>query len=57
MHEDTTLSIVVIVVELLFMASLAAVVSKKLRFPFTIGLVILGLLIGLVSKNIPVLQP
>jgi CPA1 family monovalent cation:H+ antiporter len=57
MHEDTTLSIVIIVVELLFMASLAAVVSKKLRFPFTIGLVILGLLIGLVSKNISVLQP
>ena len=57
MHEDPTFSIVVIVVELLFMASLVAVVSKRLRFPFTIGLVLLGLLLGLTSKSIPFLEP
>jgi CPA1 family monovalent cation:H+ antiporter len=57
MHEDATFTIVVIVVELLFMASLVALVSKRLRFPFTIGLVIIGLLTGWVSKSIPVLHP
>jgi CPA1 family monovalent cation:H+ antiporter len=39
------------------MASLVALVSKRLRFPFTIGLVIIGLLTGWVSKSIPVLHP
>ncbi len=57
MHEDTAFSIVIIVVELLFMASVVAVASKKLRFPFTIGLVVIGLLTGWISKNIPLLFP
>jgi CPA1 family monovalent cation:H+ antiporter len=57
MHEDATFTIVVIVVELLFMASLVALVSKRLRFAFTIGLVVIGLLTGWVSKSIPVLHP
>ena len=39
------------------MASLVAVVSKRLRFPFTIGLVIIGLLIGWFARNLSVLQP
>ena len=57
MHEDITFSIVVVVMELLFMASLVAVVSKRLRFPFIIGLVIIGLLIGWFARSMPVLQP
>ncbi len=46
MQNDLTLSVVIIVLELLFMASIVAVISKRLRFPFTIGLVVIGLLLG-----------
>jgi CPA1 family monovalent cation:H+ antiporter len=57
MHEDITFSIVVVVIELLFIATVVAVASKRFRFPFTIGLVILGLFIGWSSKSIPILRP
>ena len=57
MHDSSTFNIVVIVVELLFIASIVALLAKRFKFPFTIGLVILGLFLGLVSNKIPVLAP
>ncbi len=57
MHNNSTFHIVVIVMELLFVASLVALLAKKFKFPFTIGLVILGLFLGMVSNKIPVLAP
>ena len=57
MHVSSTFNTVVIVVELLFIASLVALLAKRFKFPYTIGLVILGLFLGLVAHKIPVLAP
>lgn len=57
MHPGPTFNIVVIVVELLFIASLVALLARRFKFPFTIGLVILGLFLRIISTRVPALAP
>jgi CPA1 family monovalent cation:H+ antiporter len=56
MHEDVTLSIVIMVMGLLFTASVVAIAAGKLRFPFTIALVVIGLFLGWASKGTDLLH-
>ncbi len=48
---------VTLVIALLFLASVSAVAAKRIRFPFTIGLVIVGLALALLADNVPALAP
>ncbi len=57
MHEDPTLEIVTLVVALMFTAALVAVAAKRLRFPYTIFLVLIGLAVGWLSGAIEFLKP
>ena len=57
MHEDPTLEIVTLVVALMFTASLVAVAAKRLRFPYTIFLVVIGLVVGWLSGAVEFLKP
>jgi len=57
MHEDSIAIVVIGVVELLLLASLSAVVLRRVRFPYTIGLVIVGLLVAIAKDRFHVLTP
>ncbi len=57
MHEDPTLEIVTLVVALMFTASLVAVAAKRIKFPYTIFLVLIGLAVGYLSGAIEFLKP
>ena len=56
MTEDFIFGLVVLM-GLLFAASAVAIVSKKIKFPFTILLVVIGLVLGWGSRNVAVLFP
>jgi CPA1 family monovalent cation:H+ antiporter len=56
MHDEATLSIVVMTMGLMFSASMVAIATKWIRFPFTIALVIIGLLMGWASRGVPALH-
>ena len=57
MHEESIAIWVIGVVELLLLASLSAVVLRRVRFPYTIGLVIVGLLVAIAQDRLHVLTP
>lgn len=56
MEHNPLLSIEVNILFLLLTASLAAVTLKRLRFPYTVGLVLLGLLLGALGDWVPALE-
>ena len=43
MHEEQLLTTTVIVVLLLFVAAISAIFTRKINFPYTVGLVIDGM--------------
>jgi Na+:H+ antiporter len=49
--------VVIGVVELLLLASLSAVVFRRVGFPYTIGLVIVGILLAVAQDRLHVLEP
>ena len=57
MHEDGLALAVVGAIELLLVASLSAVVLRRLRFPYTIGLVVVGILLAFVPEDLHALDP
>jgi len=57
MHEDTILTNILIVVGLIFVAALSAIAARKARFPYTIGLLVVGTLIGYLSSRVEILAP
>jgi CPA1 family monovalent cation:H+ antiporter len=57
MHEDTILSTILIVIGLIFVASVSALFVKKARIPYTIGLLIVGIGIGYLSSRVDILAP
>ena len=57
MSEHQTLNLVAVFMTLLFVASLVAIVCKRIKFPFTILLVIIGLALGWGVRAIPLLHP
>ena len=56
MREDHLVVLIVGIVEFLLIASFAAVLLKRVRFPYTIGLVILGILTALAQDRFHVLE-
>jgi NhaP-type Na+/H+ or K+/H+ antiporter len=57
MHEDMFLNTILIVNGLIFIAALSAIFVKKAKFPYTIGLLIVGILIGFLSSRVELLAP
>ena len=51
MHDDVALAVVG-VVEVLLLASLSAIVLRRLRFPYTIGLVLVGILLAALPERL-----
>lgn len=48
---------VLLIIALLLIASTAAIFLKKIKFPYSIGLVLIGIIIGVISSNISGLEP
>jgi monovalent cation:H+ antiporter, CPA1 family len=57
MDEGVLVVPVVGVLELLLLASLSAVTFRRLRFPYTIGLVVVGVVLAVAEKNLDFLEP
>lgn len=57
MHETVFLTQVGILTILIFIASLSGIISKKIDFPYTIGLLIAGITIGYLATKFAVLAP
>jgi Na+:H+ antiporter len=58
MPESSSLLLLVIgVLELLLLASVSAVVFRRIQFPYTIGLVIVGVLLALAPDRLGLLEP
>ena len=53
MHEEGFVTTVIMVVALLFVASVSAVVAHRIRFPYTIGLVVVGMLVAFAADVVP----
>jgi len=57
MQQDIPMTIITAVVMLLVAASASAIGLRRLRFPYTIGLVLIGIAIGALAKHITLLEP
>jgi CPA1 family monovalent cation:H+ antiporter len=57
MHGELTFNVVVMVMGLLFVASVVAITARRFRFPYTIALVVIGLFMGWAIKVLPALHP
>ena len=53
-HE--TIETVLLVISFLSLAVFLSIVLKKIRIPYTIGLVLVGITLGLISQSIPVIN-
>ncbi|MEL6440805.1 MAG: sodium:proton antiporter [Cyanobacteria bacterium J06621_8] len=56
MSYDLLLNIEIDILVLLLIACLSAIALKQLKFPYTIGLVIIGLILGTLANQIPALE-
>jgi CPA1 family monovalent cation:H+ antiporter len=56
MHESHVAFLVIAILQLLLLASLAAVLCRRLRFPYTIGLMIVGILLAFAQDHLDVLE-
>ena len=57
MPEDTFITTILIVNGLLFVAAISAIFVRKVEIPYTIGLLIVGILVGYLSSRIEFLAP
>ena len=57
MHSDPVLTVVIAIVGLLLVAALAAIGLRPVRLPFTVGLVIIGMLVGFLAHRVDALEP
>lgn len=57
MVPDRTLMLILGMVGLMFLAAISAIALRRLRFPYTIGLVLVGLILGAVAVRVPALAP
>ena len=56
MHDDVALAVVGMV-EVLLLASLSAIVLRRLRFPYTIGLVLVGIVLAALPERLGLVEP
>ena len=57
MPEDSFITTILIVNGLLFVAAISAIFVRKVEFPYTIGLLIVGILVGYLSSRVEFLAP
>lgn len=57
MHNDPVLTVVIAVVGLLLVAAVAAMGFRRLHLPFTVGLVVVGIVIGLLAERVAFFSP
>ncbi|MDG2277920.1 MAG: sodium:proton antiporter [Pseudomonadales bacterium] len=57
MQEAHTLINILILMSLLFVAALSSIAVKRLNFPYTIGLLLVGISIGFLSSQVEMLTP
>jgi CPA1 family monovalent cation:H+ antiporter len=57
MPEGSLVIPVIGVLQLLLLASLSAVVLRRIRFPYTIGLVVIGIVVGVAQDRLAILEP
>jgi Sodium/hydrogen exchanger family len=57
MHEDSVVIAIIGIVELLLFASLSAVLLRRIRLPYTIGLMIIGIFLGVAQDRLGMLEP
>jgi len=57
MHEPGIVLLVIGVLELLLLASLSAVAFRRIRFPYTVGLVIVGVVLAVAGPHLSFLEP
>ena len=57
MDERSVVVPLVGVLELLLLASLSAVAFRRIRFPYTIGLVIVGAILAVAEHHLDFLEP
>ena len=57
MHEGGIVPLVIGALELLLLASLSAVVFRRIRIPYTIGLVVVGIVLAIAHNKLDVLEP
>lgn len=55
MHSELFINTVLTLIGLLFVAAVSALLLKRIRFPYTVGLVILGALVAFFGDSIPAL--
>lgn len=56
MEEETLLRPIVVVIGLLFIAAISAIVVKRIRFPYTIGLVLVGIALAFAARDFEALS-
>jgi len=56
MEEETLLKPIVVVIGLLFIAAISAIVVKRVRFPYTIGLVLVGIAVAFAARDFEALS-
>ncbi|WP_062270293.1 cation:proton antiporter [Endozoicomonas arenosclerae] len=57
MHEAGLAAPVLILAGLLLLATSSSILLKKLRFPYTIGLVVIGMVLGILAQYTDALEP
>ncbi|MDJ0567738.1 MAG: sodium:proton antiporter [Pleurocapsa sp. MO_192.B19] len=57
MTHNTLLMTQIGILALLLVACFATIALKRLKFPYTVGLVIVGLIVGWLAQNVETLQP
>jgi CPA1 family monovalent cation:H+ antiporter len=57
MPEELFVQSVISIISLLFVAAFSATILKRIKFPYTIGLVIVGIVVGYTAQHIPFLTP
>ena len=53
MEHESFVTTVMSVVALLFVAAISAVVTKRIRFPYTVGLVVIGVVLAFIADDYP----
>lgn len=53
MQHEAFITTVMAVVALLFLAAVSAVVTKRIRFPYTVGLVLIGVAVAFIADDYP----
>jgi len=55
MEQEVFVVTVMAIVGLLFIAAVSALIMKRLRFPYTVGLVLVGVAVAFISEDLPAL--